>query len=203
MKNNNDKLLKVLTELQDGDMKLSVVTPSISIFGSARSDSQKQYYEDAYEIAYLLSNAGYTIVTGGGPGIMEAANKGAYDGNALSIGLTIKLPEEQKSNPYIDMEIKFDHFFTRKVMFAKYSNGYVVLPGGFGTLDEVSEILTLIQTGKSPKVPIVFYNREFWEPLIGFFINTLLVDKMIDKEDLNLFKVANTPSEVLDIIKDF
>lgn len=176
----------------------------MSIFGSARTKPGAPYYLLAEEIAEKLTRNGYGVITGGGPGIMEAGNKGAF-GNGDSVGLNIVLPFEQEANPYIDTDklIDFDYFFVRKVMFVKYSQGFVVLPGGFGTLDELFEALTLIQTKKIARFPIVLVGRKFWEGLIDWIKDVLLTEKNISPEDLDLFQVVETADEAVDVIDSF
>ncbi|HKJ10479.1 MAG TPA: TIGR00730 family Rossman fold protein, partial [Gammaproteobacteria bacterium] len=158
------------------------------------------YYELAEQIAQALSDAGFSVVSGGGPGIMEAANKGAYAGKSPSIGLNIQLPHEQAGNPYQDIALHFRHFFSRKVMFVKYASAYVVLPGGFGTLDELAEILTLVQTGKTRRIPIILVGSKFWSGLVEWFKQTLVEEGTISAQDLDLFKVIDEPQEVVDAI---
>jgi uncharacterized protein (TIGR00730 family) len=194
------KIFQVMAEFVEGFEKLACIRPSVSIFGSARTESGHPYYALAEEIACMLSDAGFSVVSGGGPGVMEAANRGAYAGKSLSIGLNIMLPHEQGSNEYQDVSLSFRHFFTRKVMFVKYASAYVVLPGGFGTLDELAEILTLVQTGKTRRIPIILVNSEFWEGLIQWFRLKLVDEKTIDPEDLDLFKLVDKPEEVVEAI---
>jgi hypothetical protein len=197
------KVFQIIAEFVDGFEQLSHVRPAVSLYGSARLDENHPDYQRAEAIALALSNAGFSVISGGGPGIMEAANKGAFKGSSSSIGLNIQLPHEQQSNPYQDISLNFRHFFARKVMFVKYASAYVVLPGGFGTLDELAEILTLVQTGKSRKIPIILVNKEFWEGLIEWFSNTLLATGTISEVDLELMQFCETPDEVLAAIFDF
>lgn len=194
------KIFQIMAEFVEGFERLACIKPSVSIFGSARTLPDNPHYKLTVEIARALSDAGFSVVSGGGPGIMEAANKGAFEGRSPSIGLNIMLPHEQVGNPYQDIKLTFRHFFSRKVMFVKYASAYVVLPGGFGTLDELAEILTLVQTGKTRKIPIILVHRPFWEGLLEWFKNTLVREKTIDPEDLNLIKILETPQEVLDAI---
>lgn len=168
------KVFQIIAEFVDGFEQLSHVRPAVSLYGSARLKEDHPDYQRAEAIALALSNAGFSVISGGGPGIMEAANKGAFKGSSSSIGLNIQLPHEQHSNPYQDISLNFRHFFARKVMFVKYATAYVVLPGGFGTLDELAEILTLVQTGKSRKIPIILVNEEFWSGLLDWFSDSLL-----------------------------
>jgi len=189
------RIFKMMSDFTDAFDELENIPPAISIFGSARVKADNKYYKKALKISQKLSKKGYAIITGGGPGIMEAGNKGAE----YSIGLNIKLPHEQKPNPYIKKELDFDYFFTRKVTFLKYSVGVVIMPGGFGTLDELSEVLTLIQTNKMSKIPIVFYGKSFFEPLLKFYKN-MLQENMIEEKDFNLFLVSDDIDEIVEHI---
>jgi uncharacterized protein (TIGR00730 family) len=195
-----------MSEFVEGFEKLSRIKPCVSIFGSARFSSDDPSYIAAEEIAYRLSQSGYGVVTGGGPGIMEAGNKGANRGGGDSVGLNIDLPFEQSGNPYIDKDklIEFDYFFVRKVMFVKYSQGFIVMPGGFGTLDELFEALTLIQTGKIGRFPIILYGEDYWGGLLEWIKSTLLNKyNSISEMDLDLFRLVNTPQEAVDHIDAF
>jgi uncharacterized protein (TIGR00730 family) len=194
------KVFQIMAEFVEGFERLARIRPSVSIFGSARFPPDHPHYRLTEEIAKALSDAGFCVVSGGGPGLMEAANKGAQAGKALSIGLNISLPREQGENPYQDISLSFRHFFTRKVMFVKYASAYVVLPGGFGTLDELAEILTLVQTGKTRRIPIILVHRPFWEGLIQWLAGTLVVEGTIGEQDLGLFQVRDTPEEVVNAI---
>ncbi len=194
------KIFQIMAEFVDGFEHLSQIQPSVSIFGSARTDPEHPYYLLAEEIAHKLSDAGFSVISGGGPGIMEAANKGAYYGKSPSVGVNIRLPMEQGANEYQNLSLSFQHFFARKVMFIKYAKAYVVMPGGFGTLDEVIEALTLIQTGKSVRMPIVMVGEKFWVGLIDWFKSTLVTEGMISPDDLNLFTVADTADDVVEHI---
>lgn len=198
-------VFKVMAEFVDGYEKLAKIGPCVSIFGSARLQPESKYYEMAVEIAEKITKIGFGIITGGGPGIMEAGNKGAFNAQGKSIGLNIDLPFEQHFNPYINRaySMNFDYFFVRKVMFIKYSQGFVVMPGGFGTLDELTEALTLIQTNKIGKFPIVLVGSEFWGGLLDWFKATLLKEKMINADDLNLYRVVDTADEAVAHIKAF
>jgi len=198
-------LFKIMGEFVNGFEKMSEIGPCISIFGSARTRPNNRFYKLAVDIAKEVVKSGYGVITGGGPGIMEAANKGAKEAKGKSVGLNIILPFEQKANRFIDSDklINFEYFFVRKVIFIKYAQGLVVLPGGMGTLDEVFESLTLIQTRKIKRVPIIFVDSDFWRDLIAWFKNKLLKEKVISKEDLDLFKIVNTKEEVIDCINDF
>lgn len=197
------KIFQVIAEFVEGYERLVHIKPSVSFFGSARTKPDHENYQLTEEIAKKLSDSGYSVVTGGGPGIMEAANKGAFQGKSFSIGLNIVLPNEEVSNEFQDISIRFRHFFTRKVMFVKYAAAYVVMPGGFGTLDEMAEILALIQTKKTRRIPVILVNKDFWQPLINWFSTELVKAKMIDPEDLSLFVTAQTPEEIVTIIDDF
>ncbi len=194
------KIFQIMAEFVEGFERLASIKPSVSIFGSARFKPDHPHYKLTVDIARSLSDAGFSVISGGGPGIMEAANLGAFDGRSPSVGLNIQLPHEQISNPYQDISLNFRHFFSRKVMFVKYASAYVVLPGGFGTLDELAEIMTLVQTGKTRKIPIILVHKPFWEGLIDWFKNTLVKEKTIDPNDLHLIKILETPEEILDAI---
>lgn len=197
------KIFQVMAEFVEGYERLIHIKPSVSIFGSSRMTPGIRYYTVAEEIGELLSNAGYSVVTGGGPGIMEAANKGAYKGKSLSVGLNIELPDFELTNEYQDISLRFRHFFTRKVMFVKYAAAYVVLPGGFGTLDEFAEILALIQTGKTRRIPVILVKEPFWRGLLRWFHETLVPENMIDEKHLKLFEIVNEPSEVVEAIQTY
>ncbi len=194
------RVLKIMSEFVQGFDELGQVGPAITFFGSARSREKDRYYKLAYETAYNLGQLGYTVITGGGPGIMEAANRGAYDSGAPSVGLNIEIPLEQHPNRYQTLSLKFDYFFVRKVMLIKYSLAYVIFPGGFGTFDELFEALTLIQTGKSYKFPLILVGREFWQGLLDYMDKTMVKFGTIDCEDLCLMNLVDTPQEVVDII---
>lgn len=198
-------VFKVMAEFVDGYEKLAKIGPCVSIFGSARLKPDTKYYDMAVEIAEKITKLGFGIITGGGPGIMEAGNKGAFNAKGTSIGLNIDLPFEQHFNPYINKSysMNFDYFFVRKVMFVKYSQGFIVMPGGFGTLDELTEAMTLIQTNKIGKFPIVLVGSEFWGGLLDWFKATLLKEKMIAEDDLDLYRVVDTADEAVAHIKAF
>lgn len=199
-------VFKIISEFVEGYSKLSKIGPCVSIFGSARTEPGTRYYKLAEEIAYKLTKLGLGVITGGGPGIMEAANMGANRGNGPSVGLNIDLPFEQTSNPFIDGDklINFDFFFVRKVMFMRYAQGFIVLPGGFGTLDELFEALTLIQTQKIGEFPIVLVGKEYWSGLIDWIKNYMLeVESNIGEADLKLFRVVDTAEEAVGHIKKF
>jgi len=200
------QIFKIMSEFVDGYDTMAKIGPCVSIFGSARTTDENPYYQLAEEIAFKLTQNGYGVITGGGPGIMEAANKGAKKGEGKSVGLNIELPFEQSVNPYIDNDklINFDYFFVRKVMFVKYAQGFIVLPGGVGTLDELFEAITLIQTKKIGKFPIVLVGKSFWGGLIDWIKEVMLKkEKNISPEDLNLFSVVDTADEALEIVNEF
>jgi len=192
------KIFQIMGEFVEGFERLARTRPSVSIFGSARTAKDNPYYELTEEIAQRLSDAGFSIVSGGGPGIMEAANKGAQQGKSPSIGVNIQLPHEQRSNDYQDISIYFRHFFSRKVMFVKYACAYVVMPGGFGTLDELAEILTLVQTGKTRRIPIILVHSPFWNGLLDWFRQTLIAEGTISADDLDLMTVADDADTVVE-----
>ncbi|MBT4963126.1 MAG: TIGR00730 family Rossman fold protein [Francisellaceae bacterium] len=195
------KIFQVMAEFVEGYERLFPIKPAVSLFGSARTKPDDKFYKLADETSEMISNAGFSVVTGGGPGVMEAANKGAYRGSSLSIGLNIVLPEE-RANQYQDISLRFRHFFTRKVMFFKYASAFVIFPGGYGTLDEFAEILALVQTGKTKKVPIILVHKEYWEGLITWFEKTLLPADMINPQDLELLDYAETADEIVQLLKD-
>lgn len=197
------KIFQIMAEFVEGFEQLATISPSVSIFGSARTKPDHPNYQLTEELAFKLSNAGFSVVSGGGPGIMEAANKGAYRGKSKSIGLNIILPHEQSGNPYQDIALNYRHFFSRKVMFVKYASAYVVMPGGFGTLDELAEVLTLIQTGKSRRFPIILMGREFWQPLVNWFKQTLVNAGTISPQDIELFEIIDDADEVVETIFNF
>jgi len=194
-----------MAEFVNGYEKMSKIGPCVSIFGSARTAEDHPHYQLAVDIAETIVNAGLGIITGGGPGIMEAANRGAKKGGGISVGLNIKLPFEQQHNNYIDDDklMNFEYFFVRKVMFMKYAQGFVVMPGGFGTLDELFEALTLIQTEKIKKFPILLVGKEFWGDMIDWIKNTLAIENKIDPKDLNLIQLVETKEEVVQQLDKF
>ena len=204
--NDSWAIFKIMGEFVNGYEKLSKIGPCVSIFGSARTKPDHKYYKLAEEIATKIVEHGYGVITGGGPGIMEAGNKGAHIAGGTSVGLNIELPFEQHDNPYIDSDksLDFDYFFVRKVMFVKYSQGFVVMPGGFGTLDELFEAMTLIQTNKIEKFPIILVGKEFWGGLMDWVKTTLLeANNNISPEDLDLIHVVDTADEVITILENF
>jgi uncharacterized protein (TIGR00730 family) len=199
------QIFKIMAEFVEGFEKMSRIGPCVSIFGSARTVVDSKYYLLAEEIAHKLTLEGYGIITGGGPGIMEAANKGAQKSNGKSVGLNIKLPFEQAPNPFIDYDksITFDYFFVRKLMFIKYAQGFVVLPGGFGTMDELFESLTLIQTRKIGRFPIILVGKSYWSGLLSWIKEVLVTEKYINPEDLNLFSIVDSAEEAVNAIDSF
>lgn len=203
--NDSWAIFKIMSEFVDGYEKMSRIGPCVSIFGSARTPSDNPYYQLAVEIAEKLTTKGYGVITGGGPGIMEAGNRGAHNTNGISVGLNIDLPFEQSSNPFIDddKDLHFEYFFVRKVMFVKYSQGFIVMPGGFGTLDELFEALTLIQTEKIGSFPIVLVGTKYWGGLLDWLKQVMLVEKNICDKDLDLFHLVDTSDEVLEVIDVF
>jgi uncharacterized protein (TIGR00730 family) len=203
---NSWNIFKVMAEFVEGYETLAKIGPCVSVFGSARTEPGNPYYETAVEIGQKLAAAGLGVITGGGPGIMEAGNKGASSEKGASVGLNIELPFEQSANPFIDRdkEINFNFFFVRKVMFMKYAQGFIVLPGGFGTLDELFEALTLVQTQKTAKFPIILVGSEYWKGLIDWIKDTMLAkENNVSPEDLYLFKLVDTADEAVNEIFDF
>ena len=200
------EIFKIMGEFVEGFETMSRIGPCVSIFGSARTKPENKYYQLAEKVAYLLTKQKFGVITGGGPGIMEAGNKGAKRGGGKSVGLNIVLPFEQEANPYIDSDkiINFDYFFIRKVMFIKYAQGFIVLPGGFGTLDEMFEALTLIQTEKSGKFPVILIGKSFWTGLIDWIKEVLLTEENnISPEDLDLIQIVDTAEEAVKMINDY
>ena len=204
--NDSWSIFKIMGEFVEGYERMSAIGPCISIFGSARTNQDDKYYKLAEEISSEIVNRGYGVISGGGLGIMEAANKGANKKKGKSVGLCINLPFEDTHNKFIDKDklLNFDYFFVRKVMFVKYAQGFVVMPGGFGTLDEFFEAVTLVQTYKAERFPIILVGSKFWKGLIDWIKNTLLNEnKNISKEDLDLFYVVDTKDEVIDVLENF
>ena len=197
------RVFRIMAEVVDGVHELSEIGPAVSIFGSARAKPSGKWYKAAEKTAQLLVRDGYAVITGAGPGIMEAGNKGACKAKGDSIGLNIHLPFEQKPNPYIKNLLEFHYFFCRKVMFVKYAKAFVIFPGGFGTLDEFFESITLIQTRRMGKFPVILYGSDYWAGLIDWLKKAVLKEDHIDPEDLNIFTPADTPQEVVKAIRDF
>jgi len=196
------RVFEIIAEFAEATERLNGIRPAVSIFGSARTLPGHPYYELTEQIARQLSDAGFTVISGGGPGLMEAANKGAFHGLSPSVGLNIQLPHEQLSNPYQDISQAFRHFFARKVMFVKFASAYVVMPGGFGTLDELMEALTLVQTQKIRRMPVILVHEPFWRGMVDWIRSTLVDEKMIDREDVDLIQVIDRPSDVVKAIFD-
>jgi uncharacterized protein (TIGR00730 family) len=194
------RIFGIMAEFVEATERLNAVRPAVSIFGSARITQDHPWYALAERIARLLSDAGFAVISGGGPGIMEAANKGAFFGKSPSVGLNIQLPHEQQSNAFQDISQTFQHFFARKFMFVKCASAYVVMPGGFGTLDELLEAMTLVQTRKSRQIPIILVNRAFWHGLLDWFADRLVAEHMIEPEDLNLVQIIDEPEAVVEAI---
>lgn len=197
------RLFKIMGEFVEGIDSLHNLGPAVSIFGSARTDSDHPYYQKAENLAALFAKNGFSVITGGGGGIMEAANKGAASEDTDSVGLNITLPFEQKPNPYANLQIEFKYFFVRKVMFLKYAQAYIIMPGGFGTLDELFETLTLIQTRRIRKMPIILVGKEYWDGLIQWVTQTFLKEKMISEDDLDLFHLLDDPEDIVRVVTDF
>jgi len=194
------RVLGIMSEFVEATRSLSSTRPAVSIFGSARTSPSDPYYKLTEDIARKLSDAGFSVISGGGPGIMEAANKGAFFGKSMSVGLNIQLPKEQKANDFQDISLSFRHFFARKYMFVSLASAYVVMPGGFGTLDELLEALTLIQTGKSRKIPIILVHEPFWRGLVEWMRTTLVDEGMIAPEDVDLIKIIEKPEDIVEAI---
>ncbi len=204
--NDSWAIFKIMAEFVEGYERMARIGPCISVYGSARTKSDNKYYQIGVDVSRMLAEGGYGVITGGGPGIMEAGNKGAQEGGGKSVGLNIDLPFEQSHNPYIDQEhnLEFDYFFVRKVMFVKYAQGFVVLPGGFGTLDELFESLTLMQTSKINHRPVVLVGSEYWTGLIDWIKQSMLeMENNISEKDLDLIKIVDTAEEAYQAIDDF
>lgn len=199
------RVFRIISEFTEGFEKMASIKPSVVVFGSARTKENEFYYNLTVEVARKIVEKGMGIITGGGPGIMEAANKGAREAGGSSTGINIELPFEQGANPFIDRDklLSFRYFFVRKVMFFKYAQGYIMMPGGFGTLDECFEVLTLIQTGKTCRVPVVLMGTDFWKPGIEWINSVLVKNKLVSPEDVKLFSVTDDPEEAARIIMDF
>jgi uncharacterized protein (TIGR00730 family) len=196
------RMFEIIAEFVTATERLPAIQPAVAVFGSARTTPDHPYYAVAEDIGRRLSEAGFSVISGGGPGIMEAVNKGAYAGPSPSVGLNIQLPHEQGGNPYQDISHTFRHFFARKVMFVKHSCAFVMMPGGFGTLDELMEVLTLVQTGKIRRLPIILVNSAFWSGLMDWVTGQLVRDKMIGVDDPKLIQVIDDPQQVVDAIFD-
>jgi uncharacterized protein (TIGR00730 family) len=197
------RVLGIMSEFTIATERLRGIRPAVSVFGSARIREGHPYYEKARDVSRRLSDAGFAVISGGGPGLMEAANKGAFAGRSPAIGLNILLPKEQASNSYQDVSVDFRYFFARKMMFVRFASAYVVLPGGFGTLDELSECLTLVQTGKSRKIPIILVGAPFWRGLLDWARDKLVGEGMIDADDMKLLQLIEEPSEIVEAIFSF
>ena len=197
------RVFGIMSEFVEAAQRLAEIRPAVSIFGSARTAPDSPYYQLAEAIARRLSDAGFSVISGGGPGIMEAANKGAFHGKSPSVGLNIQLPHEQRSNGFQDISQSFRHFFARKYMFVRFADAYVVMPGGFGTLDEFFEAVTLIQTKKMRPFPVILYDSSYWKGLIDWMKEQMLNHNRILKEDLDIFKIMDDPQEIVDYVKRF
>jgi len=197
------RVFRIMSEFVDGFEVLSQIGRAVSIFGSSRTKSDSKYYKLAGEVAYLLAKEGYAIITGSGPGIMEASNKGAKRAGGHSVGLNIQIPMEQKPNKYVETLLNFHYFFVRKVMFVKYAKAFVIMPGGYGTLDEFTEAINLIQTERIDKFPVVLFGSEYWKGMLDWLRDKVLKNGCITKEELNIFTVVDTPGEVVDVIRKF
>ncbi|MHB8110436.1 MAG: LOG family protein [Syntrophorhabdaceae bacterium] len=197
------RLFHIMAEFVEGFENLSEIGPAVTVFGSARTQKGDELYEKTYEIAKLFAKNCFNIITGGGGGVMEAANKGAKDGGAKSVGINIELPFEQKPNPYSNVRLSYRYFFVRKVMFLKYAVAYVVMPGGFGTLDEFFEAITLIQTKKMRPFPVILYNSGYWKGLIDWMREQMIAHSRIQETDLDIFKIMDDPHEIVDYVKRF
>jgi len=197
------RIFRIMSEFVDGFEILSKVGKAVSIFGSSRASPANKYYKLAEEVSYLMAKEGYAIITGGGPGVMEAGNRGARRAKGYSIGLNIELPLQQRANKYIDTLLDFRYFFVRKVMFVKYAKAFVIMPGGYGTLDEFTEAINLIQTQKIPRFPVVLFGKQYWKGMLDWLKSTVLRSGCIDRQDLGLFTVVDSPKEVVSVIKKF
>ena len=197
------RIFRIMSEFVEGFEVLSRVGKAVSIFGSSRLKPTSKYYKLAEEVAYLLAKEGYAIMTGSGSGLMEAANKGAKKAKGKSIGLNIQIPLEQKPNKYVDLLLDFRYFFVRKVIFVKYAKAFVIMPGGYGTLDEFTEAINLIQTERIPKFPVILFGKEYWQGMLSWLKDTVLKNGSISKEDLKIFTVVDNPKEVVQVIKKF
>ena len=196
-------MFTIMAEFIESTERLSAIGPAVTIFGSARIKPDNPFYINCMDLARRLSDAGFAVISGGGPGIMEAANRGAFEGASASVGLNIELPHEQKTNPWQNVSLNFRHFFARKVAFVKYADAYVIYPGGFGTMDELSEVLTLIQTGKSRHIPVILVGKEFWSGYLDWMKNQMSHQGLIEASDLNLIQVIDEPAHIVDAIFAF
>ena len=194
------RVLRIQSEFVEGFGALTGIGPAISVFGSARTPKDAAAYEQARAVGASLANAGYAVITGGGPGMMEAANRGAHEAGGLSVGLGIELPHEQGLNEYVDLGVNFRYFFARKTMFIKYSDGFVVMPGGFGTMDELFEATTLVQTQKARSFPIVLVGQDYWGPLLDWMSTTMVAEGMISADDMNLLQLADNAEQAVDLV---
>jgi hypothetical protein len=197
------RLFRYIGELVEGFDKLSGIEPAVTIYGAAVATSDQTDYQNAKQIAYLLGKQGFNIITGGGPGMMEAANLGASEAGVKSVGLNIELPQEQKCNLYANLNITFNHFFVRKIMLVKYATAFVIMPGGLGTLDELTEVLTLIQTNKIKPFPVILFNSKFWHGFLDWLQNSVLITNYISESDLHLLRLSDQPSDVQDIVSSW
>ncbi|MFA5389562.1 MAG: TIGR00730 family Rossman fold protein [Candidatus Omnitrophota bacterium] len=197
------RIFRIMSEFVEGFEELAQVGPAVTIFGSARTKPGDKYYRSAEDSAFLLAGEGYAIITGAGPGIMEAANKGAKKAGAVSVGLNIQVPVAQKPNRFITKLLEFRYFFCRKVMFLKYAKAFVVFPGGFGTMDEFFEIITLIQTGRIDRFPVVLVGRGYWKGLMDWIKKSMLSEKRVSKADMEIFSIVDSPEEVSEVIRNF
>jgi uncharacterized protein (TIGR00730 family) len=194
------RLFRILSEFVDGFEAMSQVGPAVSIFGSARTSARSRHYQAARRLARTLAGHGVTVITGGGPGIMAAANRGAAEGGGVSVGLNIELPAEQELNRYVNLPVAFRYFFVRKVMFVKYARAFVILPGGFGTLDELTEVMTLVQTQRIKPIPIVLYDRAYWQGFLSWMQARLLADRMVTRRELGLVRVMDDVDQIADFV---
>jgi uncharacterized protein (TIGR00730 family) len=197
------RVFRIMSEFVDGFDMLSQVGKAVTIFGSARLKENHKMYKLAEKTAFLLGKEGYAVITGGGPGIMEAANKGAKESGTESVGLNIELPFEQVPNKYITLLLDFHYFFCRKFMFLKYAKAFVIFPGGFGTLDELFESITLIQTKRMPRFPVILVGKAYWQTMMDWVDKTILAEKCVSQEDLDIVQIVDTPEQVLKVVKDF
>ncbi|MFC2070156.1 TIGR00730 family Rossman fold protein [Chloroflexota bacterium] len=197
------RMFRIIGEMVEGFDTMTGIEPAVTIYGSARLAATEKLYTDTEEIAYRLGELGFSIITGGGPGVMEAANKGALKAGTTSVGLNIELPEEQVCNDYTTKTVTFHHFFVRKVMLVKYATAFVIIPGGMGTLDEVTEVITLMQTLKIKPFPVVLFDSEYWKGFLDWLRNVTLARKFISEEDFNLLRVCDRPEEVVEIVQNW